>query len=980
MLHTLGKLELADTPFPRTKLLLFLSYLAFEGAQDRRFVAELFWSDKNDPLNSLSAALSQLRKHVPGVIEANPSQVWTSVKCDATLFLKAIETGSYEEALKLYQGAFLQGVSLPDWSAALEEWVYGTREALAEQALEAMLGLAEAKAAQGSLAEAAQLAEHAYKLPSAPPMSVETLGRVHTLLSTSQSPQANVVAKEAEELGMTLAPVTVETPVSKIAEATNNLPTLLSSFVGRDAERVELLKQLGKPECRLLTIMGLGGIGKSRLAIQVARDWLASEPTNDSAYLVRLEVLTSIHLIPSAIADVLGVQLEGQGEPLAQVTKAIADKKLLLILDNFEQLVEGATMLKALLEPCPNLKLLVTSRERLNLSLEQVVGLEGLAYPSRADVSAQEALSHEALQLFVQRAKHARLDYFPSLDDVPHLVKIAELVQGSPLGLELAAAWMKVLSPKEIAEEITKSGDFLAATARDAVDRHSSLKVVFEYSWRLLSHKEQEVMRKLSVFQGGFTREAASQVAEATLSLLARLVDKSLVRVSRQGRYEQHPLIYQYCHEKLLEYPDELEKTLERHCDYHIHFLEQRQTKMQGAGPELQEVDTNIGNILAACEWAMKTQKLDSVQKSSNALRVYYNYRGRIQEGLAFFTKAIGDAKHYNCVNRVTGYLYVNQAWLLYIQDQHDEAKKIALLGLDFLKNTKVEDWNGFRVALNVLGTIAWLEGDYSHAKLSWQEILDNSTNFIDTANMFGNLALIEDDLGNFDKAEYNYREALRILRNNNQKVALVRNLSNFGEFLIERRKLNEAQTILDEGISLAEENGVDNETPFLLGLIALAKIELGHYAEAEILCKRILTLSKGQGIRSLEALIFSDLARVDTARKNYDGSRNYLLQSLHLNAEIQDVRGLAYSLFAVAELWSRYNHLPEAIHLLQLIEHHPDSRASEKERAKRLLSTLAEADFYPFTTDKGNIPPLAQIAQEVIQKLSSTELAPYFR
>jgi predicted ATPase/Tfp pilus assembly protein PilF len=890
--------------------------------------------------------------------------------------LKAVETGSYEEALKLYGGAFLQGISLPDWSAALEEWVYGTREALAEQALEAMLGLAEAKAAQGSLAEAAQLAEHAYKLPSAPPMSVETLGRVHTLLSTSQSPQANVVAKEAEELGVTFSPIAVEAPVSK-TEATNNLPTLLSSFVGRDAERVELLKQLGKRECRLLTIMGLGGIGKSRLAIQVARDWLAGEPTNDGAYLVRLEVLTSIHLIPSAIADVLGVQLEGQGEPLAQVTKTITDKKLLLILDNFEQLVEGAIMLKAILEPCPNLKLLVTSRERLNLSLEQVVGLEGLTYPSRTDVLAQEALSHESLQLFVQRAKHARLDYFPSQEDVPHLIKIAELVQGSPLGLELAAAWVKVLTPREIVEEITKSGDFLAATARDAIDRHSSLKVVFEYSWRLLSHKEQEVMRKLSVFQGGFAREAASQVAGATLSLLARLVDKSLVRVSKQGRYEQHPLIYQYCHEKLLEYPDELESTLEWHCNYYMTFLEKRRTKMQRTGEALHEVHSEINNILVAWDLVIKIRKAEVAQTVSKALNIYHDHQGRVSEGIQVLAKAVTG---FEGNDKALGYLLARQAWLFYLQDRFDDGEEAGLRSLSLLRPSEQENWVGIKDALNSLAAIAWQRGNYVKAKDYWEELVAKSTNPADTANMLGNLALLESDLENYAKAEAHYRKVIDILRQENRTTILVRNLSNFGEFLVERRRFEEAKGALNEGISLAETSGANSEIPFLLASLILASIELGAYSEAERLCKQILILLKTQVSKSLEATVYADLARVDTARKNYDGSRNYLLQSLYLNAEVQDVRGLAYSLFAVAELWVCCNHTAEAIHLLQLIDYHPDSRASEKERAKRLLSTLAEADFYPFTTDKGNIPPLLQIAQEVIQKLSSTELAPLLR
>jgi tetratricopeptide (TPR) repeat protein len=949
MLHTLGKLELEDSSFQRVKPLFFLAYLALEGAQDRRFVAELFWSDSNDALNSLSAVLSLFRKHAPGVIEASPNQVWTGIKCDATLFLQAVETGQREEALKFYSGVFLQGVSLPDWNPALEEWVYGTREALANQARACLLALAEAKTSQGHKAEGAQLAEHAYRLPSAPPASVETLSCIYRLLSISQSPQTRSVMQEIEELGIDIKTIkpAQELPGNTAGKSetadepshakNHNLPRVLTSFIGRDAEKIELVKQLSKPDCHLLTLVGMGGIGKSRLALQLARDWLEASKS-EGVYFVRLEALTSSGLIPSAIADALGITLEGTEEPFQQIIKHIANKRLLLVLDNFEQFLKSATMLKKLLEACPNLKLLVTSRERLNLSFEYVLSLEGLAYPKTSEIPLQEALSFEALQLFVQRAKHAKLDYFPTQEDVPHLVRITQLNQGSPLGLELAAAWIKALDPKEIAEEISKSIS-LTATARDSLDRHQSLKSVFEYSWQMLTHKEQEVMRKLSVFQGGFTREAAGHL-EVSIHLLARLIDKSLLQRSSEGRFDIHPLLHEFITQKLEENSKENSELLREHGLYYLQFLQDISETQRRS---VYDIETEQPNIFAAWNWAI-IENVELLYEASGALRLFFNYRSRYREGADFFIQTAKNLDeqiphHQKALGRVL----VSQSLLAYRLEDYKEARRAAEKGLGLLKNLQ-NSHTAIVDGLHTLCTIAWRTGDLTQAKLCAQEMLVQSkanNNLVNLATSYSNLALIEEDLGNYDRSEEYNRLSISIYRQEGREASLGVQLGNLGSSLLEAGRFEEAQTLLEEGLEISIRLGVPHNVPYLLSNLSLIAFELKKFHEAETKAMEALEVVRKNKIISLESTILGDLGRIYTALGKYALSKDYIFQCLSYAKRIKDEILIGYGLFVYTELLARRGEKVQSLELLTWLSSQPNLGKPEIKKVKSLLDEL---------------------------------------
>ena len=319
----------------------------------------------------------------------------------------------------------------------------------------------------------------------------------------------------------------------------NNLPIQPTNFVGREDELKEIGTLLENPACKLVTLVGLRGTGKTRLALQMAAERI--EEYSHGVYFVPLASTKSPDLLVSAIADALKFTFNSQEDPKVQLLNYFKEKSVLLVLDKFEELVERADILSDILQAAAKLRIIVTSQERLNLREEWVVEVGGLKYPPPGTVEGAEEYS--ALQLFLQGALRVKPDFSLTGEQAPHVVRICELTGGLPLGIELASAWTRIFSSREIAQEIERSIDFLGGSLRDASGRAGSLRAVFEHSWSILSAEERDVFRKISVFRGGLRREAAQQVAGdpvsplALLTTLSSLLDKSLLRRTSSGRY-----------------------------------------------------------------------------------------------------------------------------------------------------------------------------------------------------------------------------------------------------------------------------------------------------------------------------------------------------------------------------------------------------------------------------------------------------------
>jgi predicted ATPase/DNA-binding CsgD family transcriptional regulator len=419
---------------------------------------------------------------------------------------------------------------------------------------------------------------------------------------------------------------------------TFHLPLQPTPFVGRADELAEIATLLADPACRLLTLVGPGGVGKTRLALQAAAD--AQSHFADGVRFVALQPVTSTEFLVSAFADALGLTFYGPESPRLQLLKWLRPKSLLIVVDNFEHLLDDVALPTEIVETAPGVKLLVTSRETLNVREEWIREVRGMLVPGE-DPSV-ELDSSDAVQLFVARARQARGDF--ALDqERRHVIRICRLVEGLPLAIELAAARIRTLPCAQIAEEIQHSLGVLATTLRNVPARHRDMYALFEPCWNRLTQPQRGVFMRLSAFRGGFEREAAEQVAGASPQMLATLADKSLLGVTQTGRYEMHELVRQYAAARLEEVTGETDRVRDRHCDYYASFLAQRERDLKGADllRALDEIRPEIDNIRVMWRWAVEHGKWETVSECLDSLAFVFRNRAAFDEAAQTFGRAI---------------------------------------------------------------------------------------------------------------------------------------------------------------------------------------------------------------------------------------------------------------------------------------------------------------------------------------------------
>lgn len=648
-LKFLGQFQILLNNVPLTginsdKTRALLAYLAIESERPHRreTLAALLWPDvlESAARQSLSQALSNLRKVLQDTdpdcpwLKADRDNVQFNREADYSLDVKTLliaaqtptttlaQTG---DAARLYPGQLLKGFTIPD-ADGFEEWLLLTREKLQQAAIEAFdhlihtgfanedypvvidtarrqleidpwreethRTLMRAYALNGQRSEALAQFEKSRKLLAeelhiAP--STESEALLEQIKSGALKPKSKPTHAEAS------ARTSEPAPTRLIA-----LPQMMTPFVGRERELANLDQLLADPQARLITVTGMGGMGKTRLALQVAHGQATQQDrfTHGVAF-VSLSALSSIEQVLQAIASALRINLSNQSDPVGQLSDYLSQRSMLIILDNLEHLLaqqadEIAALLTDLVGRAQHIKILTTSREALQLQGEWVYGLTGL--------------SAEASALFTQSARRVQANFHlqASGQDEALVQRICELVEGMPLGIELAASWVNVLSLAEIVEEILRGLDVLTTTKRDLSQRHRSMTAVLDQSWELLTPDERRVMARLSVFRGPFTREIAKQVADASLATLAQLVAKSLLRRTEQGRYDLHELMRQYAFAQLnASGRDVTEQTLRRHAEAFSHIAEQASRRLWAAESiqARQEIDSALSNIRAAWAW-----------------------------------------------------------------------------------------------------------------------------------------------------------------------------------------------------------------------------------------------------------------------------------------------------------------------------------------------------------------------------------------
>ncbi|MGE5221969.1 MAG: ATP-binding protein, partial [Omnitrophica WOR_2 bacterium] len=563
------------------------------------------------------------------------------------------------------------------------------------------------------------------------------------------------------------------------------------------SELVALGKLLADPQCRFLTITGLGGIGKTRLAIELASRQQSLFP--GGVYYVSLASLNSAEFIVPAIAEVLGLSFSGALAPSEQLLRHLASRTrqpLLLLLDNLEHLLscsceqtekdETAWLIGQLLQSLPHIKILTTSRERGNLREEWVFELHGLPFPSGDQTDRLE--DYSSVALFLRNARHLKVDFEVLPGERSWLARICQLVEGTPLALELAAAWVGMLTLEEIAQEIATSLDFLTNPMRNVPERHRSMRAVFAHSWQLLSAEERQVLCRLAVFRGGFQRQAGEQVAGATLPVLMSLLSKSLLLRRENGRFDLHALIRQ-CALENLQSSGCYEDALLRHLDYFVSFAMEAHVGLRSAQQAewFERIELEHNNIRSALEWAFTPSALpDRIEKGLRliiSIDRFWPGRGHIREGITWIERALQNSDPLSLDRaralRIIGWLYAHE---------DNEKQSILLLEESAAIARKLKDGTRQADALDTLGDVAWRFGDFAKARIY-------------------------------------YAESLELYRRGGDPLSIALSLSSAGRLHVDYGYCQEAERLLTEGLSLLE------KTPDLRGraycLNALGRLAL---------------------------------------------------------------------------------------------------------------------------------------------------------
>lgn len=719
-LHFLGlpQIHLDGVPITleRRKALALLAYLAIErGIHPRESLSALLWPDFSQPnaFKNLRQTLWEVQRILgEGWLIADREQIGLADEADLWLdvaefrsLLKqshtqndvALRISLLSDAVKLYRNHFLTGFSLKD-SSAFNEWTFAESEELRRQLADALTILSEDYCGLGQADKAIPYARRLVSLDALNESSHRQLMEVYL-----QAGQHSAALKQYQtceqilrkELDLDPQPETralykkirkgeikpVEN-TEQIATITpkHNLPAQLTAFIGRETEQEEIIKLLAKN--RLVTLAGVGGIGKTRLSLQMGHKLLNEYP--DGIWFVALDSLTDPALLPQTIALVFDIR-ERADRPITEILmNVLREKTALLIFDNCEHLLDAcAQFITKLLQNCPNLKILATSREILNVAGEATYYVPSLSMPEDDDAAVEKLTEFESIRLFTDRAALALSSFRLTNENAQTVMDICRRVDGIPLAIELAATRVNILQVEEILKQLQNSFALLSSDGRTTLPRQQTLRASMDWSWGLLSEAEQIFLRQLSVFAGGWTLESAQAVCDGdVLPLTNALAKKSLIAVNqetgRETRYRFHEMVRQYVRQKLVESGEEADIQA-RHLKYFLQLSEQAETALRGFMQVkwYERLNEERDNIRAALEWAAKTDVEAGLYLSGRLKRFWESFD--LKEGvrwLAEFTQRPESKSFHQARAKALHAQVLLLIWMLQPERAHSAAQE----------------------------------------------------------------------------------------------------------------------------------------------------------------------------------------------------------------------------------------------------------------------------------------------------------------
>lgn len=1018
-IQTLGGLEITYDGQPLSglktrKAQALLVYLVCHQGQrfSREFLQGLLWadSDKKRAAASLRQVLSGLGKALPdGILLLDGLEVAFAGAGDCWLDLAELDAQP-----ERYTGEFLNGFVVND-APLWEEWLYSERESIRLAVLENLLGRGEAAAADDPAA-AIPFYQQALGLEPWRESSHRALmhlywrngDRAAALRQYDECCRALAVELDVEPSSETAALAARIQSGEELYAHNLPHPDGLTSFVGRDEEVAQIGVLLA--QYRMVTLIGLGGTGKTRLAIEAGRTSLARFP--DGIFLVDLVGVQSGQMVQH-LADTLAVPLTGTSPPAQQLSEHLGDRQRLLILDNFEPLLTDSSALacvRTLLAGNPRLRLLVTSRQRLNLRQEHTFLVEGLSE------STQGNSISPAVQLFCQRARQVDRDFAPDGENLAAAARICTLVESMPLAIEMAASWMRLLDAQTIAGEIERDLAFLQSTQHDRPDRHQRLEAVFDHAWGMLTAPEQEILQSLVFFLPGFDAEAARSVTQASLPQLLSLADSSLLQRMDRQRFRLHERLRQYVAEKRTT-AAQRRAVLDAHARYYLGWLAGRKEAITGPQQAvvMEAIDQASENIRAAWSWASQHALAGLLYEAAAPLHTYQTTRSRFWEAEAMAKEALhgltGGAAGYGATHKsAVARLLISlggaerrlgrmadaetrtQQAIRLAQEARDE--KIYALGLTSLGNLflemgrngealellgkaiewygRVDDLPNEMLACNSLGVIHKALGDNASAREAYERCralalrVGHQRALAYTIN---NLGVVADEDGDPVLALTYFQEALTGFQTLGEARMIGMVSSNIGNIFLDRKELVQAEKWYQSGLQAIADTGEQSVRALLLLGLGSCLRSQARWDEAEQVLAQSLAISRGLKDPAQEAFAETYLARVASERGDAAQAQRRLYRAFTVAADSPTVllEALAeWAIVAIDLLGERATALP----WLLIVVNHPAADYDVQARMKGYLASYPTAEIDKF--QPSSLPPVEAVAAQLCKEYIS--------
>ena len=907
------------TKFPTDKIRMLMAYLCLEQDRPHRrdTLSGLLWSNWEDKVakhnlrQSLYRIKVTLNKHQEGLgdkllhitrqeIQINVDNIHT----DAQELLKAslqLPIDQLEALAYSYKGPLLDGFDFVD-EPLFDEWLKARRNQVHKKALELFEHLTNE---YGKKKQFQQADEHILRWISLDPSNEnahrkrmeilaksgqrsQALAQYHTLVDILLQEFQADPTDETTELYEQIHYEEIAEEKPKNQQKRFHIPAQSTPFIGRQSVLQTLQDKLLETDTRLLTILGTGGMGKSRILIELAQR-IADKGQffQDGIYFIPLTSVSSSELVPSALSQSLGLSIQSTVGHEKQLLDFLRGREILLAWDNFEHLQEARHFLQSLLETAPKLKMLVSSRSALNIRAEHRQQIQGLS-------------SDNARELFLQHARRVHPD-FDGQQTHGAITQVCDLVGGSPLAIELAASWVRILDCQSIVEEIQQDLEFLQSDWEDLPKRQRSMLTIFEHTWEWLEEKERALLAQATIFRGSFSFQAARATLGATARLLARLVDKALLQREGSNRYSMHALLKQFAHSKR---QSQLESshTTEKYITYYLELVAKQEARFLGDGvlQAMQTIRTELDNILYAWALAIEHSAFEQQLAAAKSLSYFLQHSGLSAEGQKLFARASNAIEDLQSPTRQLQKLSFLMYQIECTLDQEEPEQALPLLSTLRSIHPELQEYPSLYVRLQrVEARIQMFQGDYPKAQELFQKALEYYQAQQDPegcSNMWARLGFIHWQKGDYEPALKALHFGLQYDKKSGFKSGITQKLNLIGLCQKAVGQLQQAKDNMQDAIASARALGFRVEEGRYINNLGIILRNMEAFDEAIEQYQKAGLLFEELGLSSSQTACIANLGVIYTHRGEFDKAEAAFLQTLQARLLAQEISKVGVS------------------------------------------------------------------------------------